>query len=80
MVEMIQSKDSIKNLSPHEYNKWLYFGKRGYEYCAQTLIRIFDYDQAIYDDNEQLFFINNKARNDYYKEKSITKRKRSNAI
>ena len=74
-MEIIQAPASVKNLPPEAYSKWLKFGKRGYDLCGQTLERLFDYKEAVYDQKLDMFFKNHKSRLAYLKVPVAQKKK-----
>lgn len=59
----------------HERQKFLKFGKRGYEHCSHTLKRLYDYDKAVFDEELDMFFESHEARIAYIRIGSIRKRK-----
>ena len=65
---MTQDKESVKNLSPYEYQKWLKWGKLGYDICPQTLERLHDFKKAVYDEGLDMMFKNHGARTQYVSE------------
>jgi hypothetical protein len=60
------------NLPPwpneHERQKYLKFGKRGYEHCQHSLRRIVDYDAAVFDEELDCFFESHSARISYIRD------------
>ena len=55
-------------LSESEQLKTKIFGTRIYEICPHTLLRIIDYDSAVYDFESDQMFVSQTARNQYYAE------------
>lgn len=70
------AKVSVASLNSNQKEKWLKFGRRGYELCAQTLHRLVDFDQAIYNSSLDLFFENAKAQSDFLLEQKIEIKKK----
>lgn len=52
----------------HERQKFLKFGKRGYEHCGHSLKRLTDYDKAVFDEELDIFFESHEARIAYVRE------------
>jgi hypothetical protein len=68
MEEISQDSESVQRLTPVEYQKWLKWGMRGYEHCAQTMERLYNFKLAIYDPTLDMFFKDHRARVDYIRE------------
>lgn len=62
---MAKFPESVKSLSQHEFQKWLKWGKRGYEHCSETLERLYDYDNAVYSEELDMMFKNTRALSNY---------------
>ena len=69
MTEILQDKNSVKRLSDYEKQKYLLFGKRGYDICPHTLKRLWDFKSAVYDQLLDKMFESHAAQKEYYSHK-----------